>query len=554
MKRKSLCRTLPLAMAAMMICGASAYAQNEKAFEAYDETVELTVGRGSNLAMLELPDGGSYEKNAVKDYAEQKLNVSITYEMEATKGEDYKRQLSLGIASGELPDIMLVYDIDTVKELVDNDLVADLTDVWEEYASDELKALYADSSEFRGEDILAKGTFDGKLMAIPRASVAEPESLIFIRQDWLDALGMTLDEDGDKLITREDLETVAKAFVENDPGKSGNPVGFALETGMSVVADNSPAIISSSFGCHYKYYFANEDGTVSCGSTNEAAKDALTWFADMYQKGLLDEQFGTRTYDDIIELAVNGQLGIVFGESSIPTWMINTVYEADPNAVFSVFALDDGTGKVSTAHYPVVNRWILVNKECENPEAIVKLQNIQDALGMHYDTLDDTNEMLDEYRSQGVIYNIDILGLVNGNPEVARLPYREYMAYKNGELAVEDMISDGARTLVEIMPQAEADYVSMSAADKAQYGYQYLVSEALCIIDDNDAWNWATPLTPVTTDTMRARQADLEKLEDQTWVKIITGKASVDEFDAFVEEYSSTGGDMILEEIAADLQ
>ena len=45
-----------------------------------------------------------------------------------TNGADYDRQVSLAIASGELPDIMKVGSKDFLDELVENGLVADLTE------------------------------------------------------------------------------------------------------------------------------------------------------------------------------------------------------------------------------------------------------------------------------------------------------------------------------------------------------------------------------------------------------------------------------------------
>lgn len=52
----------------------------------------------------------------------------IRNEFEAQGGDDYDRKVSLAITSGELPDIMTVSNIATLKQLVENDLVEDLTE------------------------------------------------------------------------------------------------------------------------------------------------------------------------------------------------------------------------------------------------------------------------------------------------------------------------------------------------------------------------------------------------------------------------------------------
>lgn len=71
--------------------------------------------------------------------------------------------------------------------MVNNGLTYDLTDVYEEYASDYIKSLY-DSYDGR---CLGMATFDGRLMGIPGTN---PDNsvpvLCWMRKDWLDKLGI----------------------------------------------------------------------------------------------------------------------------------------------------------------------------------------------------------------------------------------------------------------------------------------------------------------------------------------------------------------------------
>ena len=55
------------------------------------------------------------------------------------------------------------------------------------------------------------------------------------------------------------------------------------------------------------------------------------------------------------------------------------------------------------------------------------------------------------------------------------------------------------------------------------------------------------------TETMEAKWANLKKMEEETFAKIITGKADISEFDTFVENWKSQGGDQILKEINDEL-
>ena len=49
--------------------------------------------------------------------------------------------------------------------------------------------------------------------------------------------------------------------------------------------------------------------------------------------------------------------------------------------------------------------------------------------------------------------------------------------------------------------------------------------------------------------TMESKWATLQKLEAETFLQIITGEKPVDEFDNFVNQWKSLGGDTITEEL-----
>ena len=52
------------------------------------------------------------------------------------------------------------------------------------------------------------------------------------------------------------------------------------------------------------------------------------------------------------------------------------------------------------------------------------------------------------------------------------------------------------------------------------------------------------------TDTMTSRWANLQKLEKETFAKIIMGSAPIDSFDEFVTKWNKQGGEKILGEVA----
>ena len=158
--------TVACALTALTACGggdesaAVSVAKDENG--AYVDTLTITLGRFAEPSAAALfPEGQTFEDNAYTRYIESKLNVDLVDSFEAG-GDAYTNQLATCVASGELPDIMTVINYDTFVQMVNNGLTYDLTDVYEEYASDYIKSLY-DSYDGR---CLSMATFDGRLMAL----------------------------------------------------------------------------------------------------------------------------------------------------------------------------------------------------------------------------------------------------------------------------------------------------------------------------------------------------------------------------------------------------
>ena len=52
------------------------------------------------------------------------------------------------------------------------------------------------------------------------------------------------------------------------------------------------------------------------------------------------------------------------------------------------------------------------------------------------------------------------------------------------------------------------------------------------------------------TESMEQKWANLEKQENEMYLKIITGEQKIDYFDQFVETWKTTGGDDITKEVS----
>ncbi len=512
-------------------------------------TINVSIGR-QTLQNVTFPDGDTYEDNAYIRMAEKELDINITDEFEAN-GDDYDRQVSLALSAGDIPDMMKVGSLDELKELYENDLIADLTGVYDEYASDYLKSLY-DSYEGRA---MANVTLDGKMMAIPGTNTDSGPSIVWIRSDWMEQLGLTLDEDQDKCITIEDLEMVAKEFMDKNPENAENVVGIAFApwlTNGDPDGTFSMNSIAYALGAFPKTWM-EKDGNVIYGSTTEEMKQALAVVSGWFQEGLLDPQVGTRTWDDITALLANGQCGITFGTWHIPDWLLNNVYALNNDALFEPYALIDANGKVNCKHNDATAGYIVVSKDFEHPEIAIQIANL------FYDDLKTSKELLEKYPevadyvTNGVDgssrpFNIEV------NAYTSLLDdYGELERCLNGEITVDEVKSAEERsnaTNISAYLEGNEDATGWSKYHSRTKGVELIQT-----LTENDQFSWLTPIFPQTTPTMETNLANLEKLEEETFIKIVTGDIDVESgFDQFVTSWNEQGGAQIIKEISEQLQ
>lgn len=556
-KRNIYKKIMGLSMAAVMsmslaACGGNgeekqeAVKSAEGALGAYEENIICTVGR-STIANPKFPEGDTYEDNAYTRYLKERLNVEVKDEFEAN-GEDYDRQVSLAIASGELPDIMRVGSKDILDELVENDLVEDLTDVYEAYASDSIKEIY-DSYDGR---CLETATYDGKLMAIPGTNLDSAPCEVFIRQDWLDKLGMNIDEDKDKCLTIDELGEVAKTFIEKDPEQTGNPVGMAFVPTLVSGDYNGSGYTMDAIASAYKAFpgswLSDEQGKLYHGSTSEGMKQALQKMSEWFQQGIVDPQFGTRTWDDITALLTNGQLGIAYGPWHIPDWLLNNVRSMNPDADFSVFTICDEAGKVNVTHSNASAGYMVVRKGYSNPEVLVKMANL------FFDDIVN-NKNLEEEAPEVSTYvkTVDNSAKpfqVEINAYTSLLDdYSDIKNCVNGQISIDEVRTAESKTIVESVNRYLKEPEKADVTDWSKYTSRMGGIELIESLTDKEQFKWFSPVFFDTTETMKTNSADLDKFREETFVGIVTGAKSIDEFDSFVEEWKARGGEQILKEI-----
>ena len=525
-------------------------AKEDLPFSKYAETVTVHLG-GSMNPNAKIPDGMSYEDNSYTRLLKEDFNIEVVYDWVASSS-DFDEKMNLCIGSGAIPDLMNV-NAAQYRALLKYDMIQPLDQYFEDYASDALKG-YVESG---GEELKKCISNDkGEMMAIPAPNItAGGINEMWIRQDWLDNLGLEVPR------TWDEMAAVAEAFVTQDPDGNGEAdtigiLGPGNSDHMNAIGGNQFGLdpLFSSFQSYPQYWLQDEDGTVKYGSIQPETRTALEKIQKLYTDKLIDPEMLVRS--NCQEAVLSGKVGIFFG----PWWCGYTVGdatlagEADWRAYFTPLSED---GNYYTHMAEPTTKYVVASKSCKNPEAAFKIIN---------------NEIANEQQwiADGItsteISTADLYPLFNvyDNADEIETSYDALTKYLAGEITMDDvdfsrhkLLKGDMEAVTELKKEPYDDFSldkwnldSDLAKTKLPRLVSLLVGGAPYV---NDKYIPVYNAYNGQTETMQAKWANLKKMEEETFAKIVMGKADISEFDTFVENWKNQGGDQILKEINDEL-
>jgi len=510
--------------------GESGYAAGE--WRTYDEPITITFGdaydvngdeRFTNMAAI----GEPYDDNRWTRYFAEDVGVNCEYSLLSATSTDYKTELTLAMASGELPDIFYVPDMSTYQQLVDAGVVADLTDLYESEANDTLKRILTEE----GNDFMGNYYIDGSLYTVPiKMPSTNGYNYIYIRQDWLDKLGLEVPT------TLDEVKAVAEAFVTQDPDGNGedDTIGLCLDT---YYANFSARGIFWAYGAAASndYWMPMDDGSVGYGMVQEQAKDGLKWLNEMYNEGLINQDFATLALGDQSKLIASNTCGMFYACHWYAMY-INAVKDQVPDAEWTVILAPGTDGNPATVYANVdTNGMYCVNAQCEHPEALFALLNAY-AEKLFGENNDFENYFACEETSN--LWQDSPVFLLQADVDL--LPHRQMKeALANGTLdeltgvgaAYWKYISDGSLTYqLEFGPEGSCFN---------------LVDETY---PDIIVWN---AYQGINTNTQSLRWSGMQEIIDKAYLEMITGNYDdIDAaFDQMVNDWMNAGGTDVTQEV-----
>lgn len=522
----------------------------EKDYYGFSEPFTIKVGY-SYAADFEWAEGESAENNNwVNLYRDHNIMQEILYEVDSSQADT---KMATAIMSGDYPDIITASPSDFIN-YAKTDVIADITDVFEEYASDYLKE-YLNSD---GGLALQSCMVDGKLYGIPMMGNSyDAVPVMFIRADWLETLNMEVPK------TMDDLKKVAYAFTYDDPDQNGvdDTYGLGLN-GVDVLA-NGGGDVSAIFAAYNAYpgtdgmaFIEDENGKITWGGTNaEGMKAGLQLLQDMYRDGSLAKNFITMDGNTIFEETGAGRCGIWFGPMWAAMVPASNAVKADPKAHMIAAPVPVGLGQEQTEVFlsPSLSKVFCVSSMCEKPEVLIKLLNLS-VQKLCYPESDE--EFITYYGGSGhtgskaslTITLAPLKNLDNFRKESAALLSgttselnTEQMGDYNNMKGFLDMYNSGEFDAEDPIFSAGISYYTVFGDPQSSYA-------AIDKMIANNAFKLSAYNT-LPTEAMAENAETLKKLTVETIVKIITG-APVDDYDSFLKTWYTLGG----EDVIADAQ
>ncbi|WP_419872330.1 extracellular solute-binding protein [Candidatus Pristimantibacillus sp. PTI5] len=514
----------------------------------YDPAIDVSTVRILSPT-VKFANGETIDDNVwYQEYA-NKLGIKLTNEWTMVgdePGGQGEQKMNVSIASGDLPDIVPL-NASQLRQLADAGKLADMTEIYEKYASPFTKEVMTSS----GLEALGSATFDGKLLAIPApTSKIDQAQMIWIRADWMEKLGLEAPKKMD------DVFQIMDAFVNQDPDGNGkkDTYGMAMDKDLYGFFDG----LEGFFNSYHAYprqqgkgnWVKTADGSYEFGSIQPEVKTALAKLQELYKKGYIDPEFGVKDWNKEKELIVSGKIGLWFGSMSAPL-VAQDIKNNNPNAELLPFPLVSSDGNLVKAQVPGINlktpQYLAVTKDAKHPEALLKMINLY---------FEVTN---------GKMYKQEEVDKLATSPVdgIERWMYSIYTAEPEKNLTthrlMKQIFTSKEKTETDVSVEQMGAYRSvkkfidgdkMETIDWALNRVFSPEDSSFNVIDNYDKNGQLLPnaFNQVMTETMVKRDSTLLKQELQTFTQIILGEP-LDTFDTFVENWKKLGGVEMTKEV-----
>jgi len=431
-------------------------------------------------------------------------DTGINFNFISPPSSDYTTQLHLMLSSGNYPDIV-AFNLPTDPFVyADQGILLDLTP----YMGDMPTVTSTIPSS-----AIQYYNYNGQQIAVPKWTSTKRYNL-YIRQDWLDELGLNAP------VTLQDFHDVAKAFTTQDPDKNGQNdtygiSGLGLDSFDYIFGAYGSIIGETSWNApstHCNIYFGLSNGHLVPYATQQGTLDALTLLNQWYNEGIIDPNFASYNDAQLNTAMETSRIGITTywwnWNAQRQVALDNTV----PNGVISTIAPPTGpNGQSGLRAVPEVVAGVSVMSTTKYPDLAAKL--------------------LDYFNTEE--------GMMTSYTGVENV----HWTHTNGQYLT--------------TPQFDVDnqwiqWYFLFENEEPLYKVQTYLAQSR-----RDALNWNVVRDYADGMVVQAKidyQADLQSLIAADFVDFITGKQPLSNFNQFVSDFMSQGGQEWTDQVDAIYQ
>ena len=294
--------------------------------------------------------------------------TGVTVEFQHPASGQEKEQFNLIVADGSLPDIMewqwvKQYPGGPEKAIKDG-VIIPLNDIFDQYCPN-IKKYLAENPEV---DKMIK-TDDGNYFAFP--FIRGEDKLCytvggFIRQDWLDELGLevptTVDEWQEVLTAfKEKKGAEAPLCFDCTNFKDSNPIAFAFKVGTA----------------NGTQFILDDEGKVAFAPAQEGYKEYLMTLNQWYEEGLIDRDIATLNGDQVTAKMTSDKAGASVGWAASRMQLFMTSAQQTNPEYTLVATPTPTTEKGATPEYGYVENQFpdvaaAITSSCKNVELAAK--------------------------------------------------------------------------------------------------------------------------------------------------------------------------------------
>ncbi|MCK9478189.1 MAG: extracellular solute-binding protein [Firmicutes bacterium] len=459
----------------------------------------------------------------IKKMIEDKLNVNIDiWNIEPTRFEEL---LNLRLASGEVPDVIRIpQGYAGLNNIVAQGLAAKLD---EDMIKKHAPNLYQEYMECDNNFFKKYGLIDGDLYGIPLLQWIRGKyhQAVVYRGDWMKKLGFDKTPE-----TLQEFEEVMYAFAKGDPDGNGKNDTYGLSNiGMDVVYGAFGYLPGSK---DREIKWKNKDGQLVYNAIQPEMKDALRVLAKWYADGVIDPEFvtGEKVGAQMAVSFINGRIGFTC-EGRWFDWVPELPGRKE------VAKLRTGLEKIDKNAADS----LMFGVPPVGPAG--KSGALQEKLVTDVMYAFSVDLKADAKKMEKVFSVIDKICFESYEGALEAWFGEKGVDWDYDELGIGDSLDDkwtpanasklGGHTQLVIFksnkwkePPAVMEWLKKYKWDENG------------ITDDLYMYLPSSPKYKV----------DLQKLEDDAYISIITGKKPIDYFDTFVSQWRKEGGDILTQE------